>query len=176
VILPGFTLERREDGTVPAWAATGGRDGGQPSAGSCPGHARPAIGLTNLATILADLGQLAEARPLAERALAIAEAAYGADHPDVATRLTNLATILAGLGQAAEALPLAERALAITEAAYGPDHPTVATLRTNLAAILADPAQPDDTGRPTERPLLIDETPGAGQRSDLPEGDADDSA
>jgi hypothetical protein len=29
VILPGFTLERREDGAFPARAGTGGRDGGQ---------------------------------------------------------------------------------------------------------------------------------------------------
>jgi hypothetical protein len=122
--------------------------------------------------MLGDLGQQAEAGPLAERALAITEAAYGPDHPDVATRLNNLALILQDLGQLAEAWPLAERALAITEAAYGPDHPAVATLRTDLAAILADPAQPDDT----ERPLAIDEAPGAGQRSDRPEGNADDSA
>ena len=33
----------------------------------------------------------AEARPLPERALAITEAAYGPDHPDVATDLNNLA-------------------------------------------------------------------------------------
>jgi hypothetical protein len=71
-------------------------------------------------------------RPLAERALAITEAAYGPDHPDVAVRLNNLAQILQALGQLAAARPLAERALAIDEAAYGPDHPTVAILRANL--------------------------------------------
>ena len=77
--------------------------------------------------------RLAEARPLAERALAIDEAAYGPDHPDVATRLNNLALILQDLGQPAEARPLAERALAIDEAAHGPDHPDVATRLNNLA-------------------------------------------
>ena len=90
-------------------------------------------GLNNLALILRDLGQPAEARPLAERALAIDEAAYGPDHPDVAIDLNNLAMILQDLGQPAEARPLAERALAIAEAAYGPDHPTAVVLQANLS-------------------------------------------
>ena len=50
------------------------------------------------------------------RALAIAEAVYRPDHPQVATRLNNLALILKDLGLPAEARPLQERALAITEA------------------------------------------------------------
>ena len=125
--------------------------------------------LGSAATYLQIHARFGDARPLAERALAIDEAAYGTD---VATRLNNLALILSGLGQSAEARPLAERAVAIAEAAYGPGHPDVATLRTNLAAILADLAQPDDTGRR----LAIDEAPGAGQRSDRPEGNADDRA
>jgi hypothetical protein len=52
-----------------------------------------------------------------ERTLAIDEAAYGADHPDVATDLNNLAQILWDLGDVAGARPLQERALAIREAA-----------------------------------------------------------
>ena len=68
-----------------------------------------------------------QAQPLLERALAIDEAAYGPDHPDVATTLNNLAGILHDLGHPDQARPLPERALAIDEAAYGPDHPTVAT-------------------------------------------------
>ena len=41
-------------------------------------------------------------------ALAIAETAYGPEHPDVGTALNNLATILRGLGELAAARPLAE--------------------------------------------------------------------
>ena len=67
--------------------------------------------------------------PLAERALAIAEAALGPDHPDAALRLGNLAWILADLGQATEARSLAERALTIAEVALGPDHPTTLWIR-----------------------------------------------
>jgi tetratricopeptide (TPR) repeat protein len=83
-------------------------------------------------------GRLADARPLAERALAIDEAVMGPDHPDVTIRLNNLATIMGDLGRAGEARPLAERAAAIDEAALGPDHPSVATDLNNLALILRD--------------------------------------
>ena len=58
--------------------------------------------------------RLADARPLAERALAIAETGLGPDHPGITTRLTTLAGILRDLGLADQARPLAERALAIT--------------------------------------------------------------
>ena len=64
------------------------------------------------------LGDLAGARALQERALAIDEAAYGPDHPVVGRDLNNLATILRDLGIVG-ARALQERALAISEAAYG---------------------------------------------------------
>jgi Tfp pilus assembly protein PilF len=59
---------------------------------------------------------LSEARVLMQRALAIDEAAYGPDHPQVATNLNNLAGVLKELGDPAAARPLLERALAIDEA------------------------------------------------------------
>jgi tetratricopeptide (TPR) repeat protein len=99
--------------------------------------------------------RLAEARPLAERALAIDEAAYGPDHPAVATGLNNLALILKDLGDPDGAQPLAERALAITEAAYGPDHPTVAIRLNNLATILRDLGDPDGARPLAERAKTI---------------------
>jgi len=88
-----------------------------------------------------DLGLSREARPLAERALAIDEAALGPDHLEVATDLNNLAAIVRDLGLSREARPLAERALAITEAALGPGHPYVAIRLTVLALIMQDLGQ-----------------------------------
>ena len=86
--------------------------------------------LDRAATYLRVHARLAEARPLAERALAITEAAYGPDHPDVAIRAEQPRPHPGGTwGSRSEARPLAERALAITEAAYGPGHPQAATLR-----------------------------------------------
>ena len=128
-----------------------------------PGPAQEAAGadaswlLDRAATYLQVHARLAEARPLAERALAIDEAAYGPDHPDVAIRLNNLAAILQDLGQPGEARPLAERALAIDEAAYGPDHPEVATDLNNLALILQDLGQPGEARPLAERALAIAE-------------------
>ncbi len=64
------------------------------------------------------------------RALAIDEASYGPDHPDVAIHLNNLASLLQATNRLAEAEPMYRRALAIDEASYGPDHPNVATAST----------------------------------------------
>jgi hypothetical protein len=60
------------------------------------------------------------------RALAIDEASYGAEHPNVAIRLNNLAALLKATNRLAEAEPLMRRALAIDEASYGAEHPRVA--------------------------------------------------
>ncbi len=73
--------------------------------------------LDRAATYLQAHGRPADARPLAERALAIDEAALGPDHPTVAILLSVLALIMRDLGLAREARPLAERAAGITEAA-----------------------------------------------------------
>ena len=69
-------------------------------------------------------GQHNVALPEEQRALAISEAAFGSDHPTVATGLDNLAQTLNELGRAGEALPLRQRALAISEAAFGSHHST----------------------------------------------------
>ena len=80
--------------------------------------------------------RLGEAEPLMRRALAIDEASYGPDHPNVARDLNNLASLLWATNRLGEAEPLMRRALAIDEASYGPDHPTVAIRLNNLAQLL----------------------------------------
>ncbi len=71
-------------------------------------------------------GNLAEARPYYERALAVHEKALGPDHPDTALSLNNLGSLLDSMGNYIEARPYYERALAIREEALGPDHPDTA--------------------------------------------------
>ncbi|MDZ4790015.1 MAG: tetratricopeptide repeat protein, partial [Hyphomicrobiales bacterium] len=73
-------------------------------------------------------GKYAEATPIAQRALAIAEKAPGPDHPDTGARLNNLALLYQAQGRLAEAEPLYKRALAIADKALGPDHPNVGTM------------------------------------------------
>jgi tetratricopeptide (TPR) repeat protein len=101
--------------------------------------------------------RLSDAKPILERALAIAEAAHGPDHPDVATALNDLASIVRNLGHTQTARPLQERALAIDEGAYGPDHPTVAIRLNNLAVILWVLEQREAARPLLERALAIDE-------------------
>ncbi len=77
-----------------------------------------------------------EAEPLYRRALAIAEASLGPNHPTVATYLDNLASLLQATNRLAEAEPLYRRALAIAEASLRPNHPEVAIDLNNLAMLL----------------------------------------
>ncbi len=86
-------------------------------------------------------------RPLAERALAIDEAALGPDHPDVAVRLNNLAAIVRDLGLAGRRGRWPSGRWPSTEAALGPDHPDVAIRLSNLALILRDLGRPGRRGR-----------------------------
>jgi tetratricopeptide (TPR) repeat protein len=79
------------------------------------------------------MGNLAEARPYHQRALAIREKALGPDHPNTAQSLNNLGSLLKGMGNLAEARPYYQRALAILEKALGPDHPHTQLVRDNLA-------------------------------------------
>ena len=76
-------------------------------------------------------GKHAEALPLAEKALALAEK-KGPDSPDVAKALDTLAELYEAENKYAEAEPLLKRALAIREKA--PGQPDVAASRERLAA------------------------------------------
>jgi hypothetical protein len=77
---------------------------------------------------------VAEAEPLIRRALAIDEASYGPDHPDVARDLNNLAELLHDTDREAE--PLFRRSAAIYEESLGQDHPLVGVALSNLAGLL----------------------------------------
>ena len=112
-------------------------------------HPDTAVRPNNLAGAYRALGRTADARPLHERALAIAETSLGPDHPTTAIRLDNLASTYRDLGRPADALPLQRRALTITETALGTDHPTTATgsatSRTRITNS-ADPPTPSPFG------------------------------
>ena len=80
-------------------------------------------------------GKFAEATPLAQESLRIAEATYGPEHLNVARSLNNLAVVYYKQGRYAEAEPLLKRALALHQKVQGPDHPDVATALCDLAAL-----------------------------------------
>ena len=73
------------------------------------------------------------------RALAIDEASYGAEHPNVAIRLNNLARLLQDTNRLAEAEPLQRRSLEILlhfKRATGHDHPELAKFTNNYRICL----------------------------------------
>jgi Tetratricopeptide repeat len=87
-------------------------------AGSIPTRRRAS---TTLALLLRDQGDLAGARPLYERALAITEKVLGPTHQSTNRTRSNLAQLLTS-GQPTEALTLGETALAAHDKVLGRDH------------------------------------------------------
>ena len=111
-------------------------------------HLNTATPLNNLALLLQDRGELASARPLFVRALAIREKMLGPEHPQTAQSLNNLAPLLQDL--AAER-SLHERALAIREKVLGPEHPETAQSLCNLAVLLVSRGSCGSAGAPRAR-------------------------
>ena len=101
--------------------------------------------------------EFAEAKKAVGRALAIAETAYGPNHPTVAIRVNNLGGVLRDLGDLAGAKAHFERALAIGEATLGPNHPKVAIRVNNLGLVLKDLGELAGAKACFERSLAIDE-------------------
>ena len=85
-------------------------------------HRPWASGLNNLARLLEAQGDLAAARPLYERALAILEKALGPEHPSTNRVHCHLAHLLITSGHAREALGPAETALRAHEKILGPNN------------------------------------------------------
>jgi tetratricopeptide (TPR) repeat protein len=94
--------------------------------------------LDRAANYLHERGLYREARPIAERALRVTEAALGPADPEVAWRRDGLGAVLRRLGDLAGARAQYERVLEIGEATLGPGHPDVAAWRNNLGGVLQD--------------------------------------
>ena len=80
-------------------------------------------------------GKYAEAIPVAQQTVHIAESTFGPDHPNVASSLNDLALMYTEQGQYAEAEPLYKRALAMREKALGPEHTDVAKSLSGLGVL-----------------------------------------
>ncbi|HET9226127.1 MAG TPA: tetratricopeptide repeat protein, partial [Thermoanaerobaculia bacterium] len=113
--------------------------------------------MSQLALFLKRRGLYAEAEPLQRRALAIDEASFGSQHPEVAIDLNNLAQVLQDTNRLSEAEPLMRRALAIDEASFGSEHSTVAIRLSNLAGLLHATNRHAEAEPLMRRALAIDE-------------------
>jgi len=98
-----------------------------------------------------------QAREHQEKAIAIAEAVLGPNHPLVSTSVNNLGLIFGSLGDWNIAREHFRRALEIREATYGPDHPEVATVLANLANAETDLGNFDAAMELLQRSLEIRE-------------------
>jgi tetratricopeptide (TPR) repeat protein len=122
------------------------------------GIAEPTLKLiTRLAGLLAEKAVYSDAEPLMRLALAIAEASYGSEHPNVAAALSNLALLLKTTGRLAETEPLMRRALLISEKNYGGNHQMVAICLSNLAEFLGKTNRLAEAEPLMRRALIIDE-------------------
>ena len=115
----------------------------------------------------------AEVEVLLRRALEVAEAAHGPDHPAVAARLSELAAVLGARGKPAEAEALLRRVLAVCEAAHGPLGPQLLGPLRTLRRLLqiGDRLQPAEEEALRARELAITEAVAATRGpSPLPAG------
>jgi tetratricopeptide (TPR) repeat protein len=97
--------------------------------------------MNDLAVLLRMKARYVEAEPLCRRALAIGEAFYGPDHPNVATHLNSLADLLQDINRLSEAEPMYRRALVILdrfEQATGHDHSNLELFLDNYVRALAE--------------------------------------
>jgi tetratricopeptide (TPR) repeat protein len=113
--------------------------------------------LDRASTYLRGRGLYRQARPIAEQAVAVTEAALGPADPEVAWRRDTLGRVLRELGELVKARLQSERAVAIGEAALGPDHPDVATWRSNLGLVLHALGDLEGARDQLERALVIGE-------------------
>jgi tetratricopeptide (TPR) repeat protein len=97
-----------------------------------PGDETIATLQSNLAAVLQDLGELAEARDLLRQALAADQAHFAPGHPIIATAQSNLALVLQDLGELAEEREFAAQAYQSLLRLFGPDHPHTRIVKENL--------------------------------------------
>ena len=104
-------------------------------------HSDYATYVFNDASLAREIGDLAEADALYQRALQIWTDGLGPTHAFVARGLDALAEVAALRGQLDRSRELYERALAIYRRELGPTHPQVAWMLTNLARTVVGSGQ-----------------------------------
>jgi tetratricopeptide (TPR) repeat protein len=99
--------------------------------------------------------RFAEARPLYERALILAEIVFGPEHDQTSAILNNLGHLLLRAGDYRAARTALERSLAISEPALGPTHPKVGATLDNLGQAFLGLGDLSEARQHLERALLI---------------------
>lgn len=116
-----------------------------------------AVLLSDLALVLQDLGELAEARRRIEQAIEIQERQFNLDYHSLATSYSHLALILQDLGQPAEARRWMEQAVEMDERHRDHDDPILAIHSSNFAIILHGLGELEAARERIERAIDIQE-------------------
>ena len=99
--------------------------------------------LTTVGNNLRDVGQLDISHQVLDRALAIAQAQLGPDHPHTLITRGDLASMLGAAGQPSRAAAQYRDLLTDFLRVLGPGHPDTLATRHNLALWLGEAGQPD---------------------------------
>jgi len=94
-----------------------------------------AVTVSELAQVLAERGDYAQAVALHRRALPALEGVLGEAHPLCSREMERLANALAAAGQREEALRLMQRSAELAEEVLGPDHPDTVARGERLARL-----------------------------------------
>jgi eukaryotic-like serine/threonine-protein kinase len=122
-----------------------------------PSRPEIAASLSNLAVVLAMLGDLDGARKAAEDAARRDREVFGANHPSYADALSSLAAREMELGDGEAALRHGKEALAIQVATYGEDSAPVMISHHGLAQTLALGGKLDEAEQHATRALALSE-------------------
>ncbi|WP_181234624.1 serine/threonine-protein kinase [Enhygromyxa salina] len=94
-----------------------------------------AVLANNIGNVLENRGSYVEAQVEYERAHQLWLAAFGSEHPQIATVLNNIGVVQRRQGKLEDALATQTRALALREATLGPAHPACGDTLANLGNI-----------------------------------------
>ncbi|MEM7123739.1 MAG: tetratricopeptide repeat protein [Pseudomonadota bacterium] len=119
--------------------------------------AKHVAALSGLAAIKAALGQNEAAAALYLKALDIARAKFGDDHPSISGLMNGLGEVYRASNRPAEARDLYQTAIDIRAAALGSDHPALGPLYNNLGLALLDLGDLDGAGEALENARVITE-------------------
>ena len=92
--------------------------------------------IDSMATLLEDMGQLGEARPLYEEALRARRETLGDRHPETLTTIASMASLLVALRQPERARPLFEEELEASRETLGDRHPETLLSISNMGQLL----------------------------------------
>ena len=116
-----------------------------------------ATSLINLGSVLSAQGDPDAAAPHFERAFAIAEQAFGRDHPTALTARAWIGDNFRRKGQTTRALEILEEVLASRQRVLGQDHQDVASALSSVAGIMAQLGRHDEAKDLYEQSLAIRE-------------------